>query len=59
MPRRLKEEIWERLSKRGEELGIQNLPDMIADETSARTEEEVIAYIAEKNHPCISMDPMI
>ena len=59
MPRRLKEEIWERLSKRGEELGIQNLPDMIADETSARTEEEVIAYIAEKNHPCISMDPLI
>ena len=59
MPRRLKEEIWERLSKRGEELGIQNLPDMIADETSARTEEEVIAYIAEKSHPCISMDPMI
>lgn len=59
MPRRLKEEIWERLSKRGEELGIQNLPDMIADETSARTEEEVIAYIAEKSHPCISMDPLI
>jgi len=59
MPRRLKEEIWERLNKRGEELGIQNLPDMIADETSARTEEEVIAYIAEKSHPCISMDPLI
>jgi len=59
MPRRLKEEIWERLSKRGEELGIQNLPDMIADETSARTEEEVIAYIVEKSHPCISMDPLI
>ena len=59
MPRRLKEEIWERLSKRGEELGIQNLPDMIADETSARTEEEVIAYIAEKSHPCISIDPII
>ena len=59
MPRRLKEEIWERLSKRGEELGIQNLPDMIADETSARTEEEVIAYIAERSHPCISMDPLI
>ena len=59
MPRRLKEEIRDRLQKRGEELGIQNFPDMIADETSAGTEEEVIAYIAEKDHPCINMDPLM
>jgi len=59
MPRRLKEEIWERLKRRGEELGIQNFPDMIADETSANTEEEVLAYIVEKGHPCIHMDPLM
>lgn len=59
MPKRLKEEIRERLQKRGEELGIPNLPDLIADETTARTEEEVIAYITEKGHPCVNMGPLL
>jgi acetyl-CoA synthase len=59
MPKRLKEEIRGRLQKRGEELGIQNFPDMIADETTACTEEEVIAYIAEQGHPCVSMEPLM
>jgi len=59
MPKRLKEEIRERLQKRGEELGIQNFPDMIADETAACTEEEVLAYVTEKGHPCINMDPLM
>jgi len=59
MPKRLKEEIRERLQKRGEELGIQNFPDMIADETAAYTEEEVLAYVTEKGHPCINMDPLM
>jgi len=59
MPKRLKEEIRERLQKRGEELGIQNFPDMIADETAACTEEEVLTYVTEKGHPCINMDPLM
>ncbi len=59
MPKRLKEEISDRLQKRGEEMGIQNFPDMIADETVACTEEEVIAFIADKGHPCINMDPLM
>jgi acetyl-CoA synthase len=59
MPKRLKEEIRERLQKRGEEHGIQNFPDMIADETAACTEEEVLAYVTEKGHPCIKMDPLM
>lgn len=59
MPRRLKEEIRARLQQRGEELGVQNLPDMIADETTARTEEEVIAYITAKGHPCVNMKPLM
>ena len=44
MPSRLKEEIRERLQKRGEEIGIPDFIDMIADETVAETEEEVLAY---------------
>ena len=58
MPKILKEEIADRLKARSEELGIPDFVDMIADETVATTEEEVLAYITEKNHPAISM-PMI
>ncbi|OPY67689.1 MAG: Carbon monoxide dehydrogenase/acetyl-CoA synthase subunit alpha [Syntrophorhabdaceae bacterium PtaU1.Bin034] len=59
MPRRLKEEIRDRLQARGEELGIPDFVDMIADETVATTEEEVIAYCSEKGHPALTMDPII
>lgn len=59
MPSRLKEEVRERLKKRGEELGFPDLPDMIADETVARTEEEVLAFLEEKGHPCLTMDPIL
>ena len=59
MPKRLKEEIKGRLQRRGEEFGIPDFVDMIADETVACTEEEVIAYIAEKGHPSLNMEPLI
>lgn len=59
MPKRLKEEVAERLKKRAIELGVPDFPDMIADETVATTEEEVIEYITEKGHPCISMEPLL
>jgi acetyl-CoA synthase len=59
MPKRLKEEIYDRLKKRGEGFGITNFPDMIADETVARTEEEVIEYITKKGHPCVNMEPLM
>jgi acetyl-CoA synthase len=59
MPKMLKEELRERLIKRGEELGYPNLIDMIADETVGTTEEEVIAYLKEKGHPALSMESII
>jgi len=59
MPKRLKDEIMDRLRKRSEELGIPDFPDMIADETVARTEEEVIGYITQKGHPCLTMEPLM
>ncbi|MCX8022893.1 MAG: acetyl-CoA decarbonylase/synthase complex subunit alpha/beta [Syntrophorhabdaceae bacterium] len=59
MPKRLKEELADRLKKRAEELGIPDLIDKIADETVAKTEEEVLAYITEKGHPCLTMEPII
>jgi acetyl-CoA synthase len=59
MPKRLKEELHDRLVKRGEELGIPGLIDMIADETVATTEDEVLAYITEKGHPALTMESIL
>jgi len=59
MPKRLKVELMDRLQKRGEELGIPNLPDMIADETVAKTEEEVLEYITAKGHPCLTLESLL
>jgi acetyl-CoA synthase len=59
MPKIFKEEIKERFSKRAEELGIPNLLDMVADETIGVTEEEILPFLTEKNHPALSMDPIL
>jgi acetyl-CoA synthase len=58
IPKALKEEIKERFDKLAAELGVPDLLDKIADETVATTEEEVLAYITEKGHPALEMDPM-
>jgi acetyl-CoA synthase len=59
MPKRLKEEIAERLKQRGEDIGIPDFIDRIADETVGITEEEIQPFLAEKKHPSQEMDPMI
>ena len=59
MPKMLKEEIEGRLKKRSEEMGIPDLLDMIADETIGMTEEEILPFLTEKNHPALSMDPIL
>jgi acetyl-CoA synthase len=58
MPKIFKEEIKERLIKRGEEIGIPNFYDMIADETVGTTEEEVYEFLQKVGHPAVSMDPI-
>jgi acetyl-CoA synthase len=59
MPKSLKEEIKERFNKRAAEIGCPDLLDRIADETVARSEEEVLAYITEKQHPVLTMEPIM
>jgi acetyl-CoA synthase len=59
MPKDLKEEISERLVKRGEEVGMPDLIDRIADETVGITEEEILPFLQEKKHPALEMDPII
>jgi acetyl-CoA synthase len=59
MNRALKEEMEEALRKVGEQEGVEGFIDMIADETVAETEEEVLAYITGKNHPALSMPSLL
>jgi acetyl-CoA synthase len=59
MPKILKDEIYDRLNKRGEEMGVKNFADMIADETIGITEEEILPWLQEKGHPALTMDPLI
>jgi acetyl-CoA synthase len=59
MPKSLKEEIRERLLKRGEELGVPDLVDRIADETVGITEEEILPFLKEKDHPALKMEPIV
>jgi len=59
MPKILKEEIKERIIKRGEALGVPDLYDMIADETVGITEEEIMPFLEKVGHPALKMDPIV
>jgi len=59
MPKALKEELRERLIKRGTEMGHPDLIDKIADETVGITEEEIYPWLQEKGHPAVSMEPLV
>ena len=60
MPKELKETVAERLNATAKELyGIDNFTDMVGDETIAEDPETLVAFLTEKNHPALSMDPMM
>ena len=59
MPKSLKEEIRDRLIKRGTEMGCPDLIDRIADETVGVTEEEIMPFLKEKKHPALDMEPIV
>jgi acetyl-CoA synthase len=59
MPKRLKEEIGDRLQKAAEELGVPDFVEKIADETVGITEEEIMPWLEEKGHPALTMDPIM
>jgi acetyl-CoA synthase len=59
LPKALKEELRERLTKRGEEEGYPNFVDMIADETIGITEEEIMPFLQEKGHPALNLESII
>ncbi len=59
MPKMLKEELKERIEKRGADMGVPGLYDMIADETVGLTEEEILPFLQEKGHPALEMESLI
>jgi len=60
MPTILKEEIKDTFVQRAKEfeLGGEEFFAKIADETSATTEDDVLAFITKAGHPVCSMEPM-
>lgn len=60
MPKELKDDVAANLNKAAKEkYGIENFTDMIADETIATDEETLMAFLNEKNHPVLSLEPIM
>ena len=59
MTKELKEDIGPMLEERAKEEGIEGFLDMIADETIATTEDEVLEHLMKVGHPALEMEPMI
>ena len=60
MPKELKDDVAERLNKAVKEMtGIENFADMVCDETIAIDSEAVLAFLEEKGHPALAMDPIM
>ena len=60
LPKALKEQVAEHLNETAKELyGIDNFTDMIADETVTEDMEELYAFLTEKGHPVLSMEPLM
>ena len=60
MPKALKDAVAERVNATAKELyGIDNFIDMIADETVAEDPEALMAFLAEKGHPVLELEPIM
>ena len=60
MPKALKETVAEKLNATAKELyGIENFTDMIGDEETAPDEETLYAFLSEKGHPALGMEPLM
>jgi acetyl-CoA synthase len=59
MPKALKEELRERLLRRGKELGMPDLIDRIADESVGIMEADIMPFLKEKDHPALKMESIV
>ena len=59
MPKILKEEIKERIIKRGRKPVLTIYTIELPNETVGITEERILPFLQEKKHPALNMDPII
>jgi acetyl-CoA synthase len=60
MPKELKDFVADKLNKTAKELyDIDNFADMICDETISTESEGVLAFLEEKGHPALGLDPIM
>lgn len=59
MPKELKELLKEQLQKRAEDLEVPDFLDKIATEEVGTTEDEILPFLTEKEHPALGMEPML
>jgi acetyl-CoA synthase len=60
MPKELKDFVTEKLNKTAKELyDIDNFADRICDETIAVESDDVLKFLEEKEHPALTMDPIM
>ncbi|OGS57275.1 MAG: CO dehydrogenase/CO-methylating acetyl-CoA synthase complex subunit beta [Euryarchaeota archaeon RBG_19FT_COMBO_56_21] len=59
MPKDLKAAMRDDLTKRAQEEGVQDFVDKIADETVARTPEELAEWLVKVSHPAVKMPSMM
>jgi acetyl-CoA synthase len=59
MPKRLKEELRERINEQGRALGVDNLADKVADETIGITQEDILSFLRKAGHPALAMKAMV
>ncbi len=60
MSRNLKEAMRNEITQRALDLDLgENFVDKIADETIGINEEELLAFLQEKQHPALTMEPML
>lgn len=59
MTTQLKESLRDKLEKISKEINEPGLLDKIADETTATTTEELLAFLEKSGHPALKMEPLM
>lgn len=59
MPKDLKDFLKDKLNERGNEIGIPDIADKIADETVATTSEELLEFLTQVGHPALEMEELL
>ena len=59
LTKELKEYLKDRIVKRGEEIGIPDFYDKIADETIATETASLLEFLQKVEHPALGMEPML